>query len=387
MWGWSSRAAASASARNRATSCGRGRVAARSRFRPRSGPTRAAGAGKPRPSPPGPSSSSSSHSPRPAGIPRRGRRGASVRARVLVGRRRADLLGDRCGGPEFAKLAGQLGMAAGPASRRRAAAAPRCVVGQLVEQLRRGARRDRTGFGCVAGGHRACSSPVRVPRTRGSRRAWRGAGAGRGGGACRPAGSLRPSARAASLFESCSKWRSRTISRSTSSSCERRLEPPLELAAERRGRGGQLGIAELRGQVERRAVGERRPLPAAARGRGSAARRPRCRRCSSIMWSRAIWRSQRWNGIDRVPQVVSQPLARLDQDILDDVAGIDPASHRAIEPQVDHPPQRGAMPLPEPLRGVGVVRRDALEQAWVSVASGHILPSITTGSRFFRPPG
>ena len=35
------------------------------------------------------------------------------------------------------------------------------------------------------------------------------------------------------------------------------LEPPLELAVERRGRGGPLLVAELRGQVERRAVEKR----------------------------------------------------------------------------------------------------------------------------------
>ena len=81
----------------------------------------------------------------------------------------------------------------------------------------------------------------------------------RSGGMRMPvAASLNPECSAASLFESRSKWRSRTISRSPlSSSRSRRLEPP---AAARRGccgRGCQLLVAERRQVAATRAVENR----------------------------------------------------------------------------------------------------------------------------------
>ena len=71
---------------------------------------------------------------------------------------------------------------------------------------------------------------------------------------------------AASLLESCSKWRSRTISRSSSSSCSSAASKPrLELAPQCLGRGRQCLIAHLRGQVERRAIVEIAGPPARRR--------------------------------------------------------------------------------------------------------------------------
>ena len=49
-----------------------------------------------------------------------------------------------------------------------------------------------------------------------------------------------------------------------------------------------------------------------------------------------------------VAEVVAQPLARPEQHLLDDVAGVHAASERAVETGVDHPPQRRPMPLPFP---------------------------------------
>ena len=130
---------------------------------------------------------------------------------------------------------------------------------------------------------------------------------------------------------------------------ERRLEPPLELAAEGRGRGCQLRVAELRGQVERRAVEKRgrrqRLFAVQAAPRGAAV--------PPVLVDHRVARDLADPEVERhrrVAQVLIQPLARLDQDVLDDVTGIDPAPQRAIEAELDHPPQRCAIRLPEPLR-------------------------------------
>ena len=55
-------------------------------------------------------------------------------------------------------------------------------------------------------------------------------------------------------------------------------------------------VAELRGEVERRPVERTRPTASGCSRSRLRRAAPRCRRCWSMMWSRAICRSQRWNG-------------------------------------------------------------------------------------------
>ena len=59
----------------------------------------------------------------------------------------------------------------------------------------------------------------------------------------------------------------------------------------------------------------------------------------------------------RVAEILGQPLAGLEQDVLDDVTGVNPAGHRLIEPQPDHPPQRRPVSLPELTGRRGILRR------------------------------
>ena len=47
----------------------------------------------------------------------------------------------------------------------------------------------------------------------------------------------------------------------------------------------------------------------------------------------------------RILHVIGQPLAGFQQDILDDVAGVNPLRDHPIHPQLDHLTQRLAMPL------------------------------------------
>ena len=53
----------------------------------------------------------------------------------------------------------------------------------------------------------------------------------------------------------------------------------------------------------------------------------------------------------RMGQILLQPPMGVEQHILHDVAGIDPAADYAIHPQIDHPPQRRAMALQQPIHG------------------------------------
>ncbi len=53
----------------------------------------------------------------------------------------------------------------------------------------------------------------------------------------------------------------------------------------------------------------------------------------------------------RVTQVLAQPLAGSQEHVLDDIAGIDPAAQRPIQPQSNHPPQGRAVTLPKFVRG------------------------------------
>ena len=66
---------------------------------------------------------------------------------------------------------------------------------------------------------------------------------------------------------------------------------------------------------------------------------------------------------DRIPEIVGQPPARFDEDILHDVARVDSSANRMIESQIDHPAQRLAMPGPEPFGGGRVaINGEAVEQ-------------------------
>ena len=65
---------------------------------------------------------------------------------------------------------------------------------------------------------------------------------------------------------------------------------------------------------------------------------------------------------DRVAEVFGQPLVGLEQDLLHDVAGVDPPRQGVVEPQADHPPQGLAVPLPEAFGRLGVVPADALQE-------------------------
>ena len=191
--------------------------------------------------------------------------------------------------------------------------------------------------------------------------------------------------RAASPLDSCSKWRRRMISRSSSSSIVDGLaEPPLQLATERRGGRRGAGVAELARPGRSRSG--RRTTP--SRQRSLAVDAPRTRppgacggRRSRGRW--AICRSHRWNGSAGMLEVVGQPAARLEHHLLDHVAGVDPTAHRAVEPQADHPPERLAVPLPEPPLGRRVGPGDAVEEVRVSAGSGHMVGPDSLRS----PPG
>ena len=80
---------------------------------------------------------------------------------------------------------------------------------------------------------------------------------------------------------------------------ERLVEPrtPARAAGPRRPASARRVAEVAAARSKRRAVRERRGRPAAARGRRSAASASRCRRWASMIWSRAICRSHRWNGI------------------------------------------------------------------------------------------
>jgi hypothetical protein len=51
-----------------------------------------------------------------------------------------------------------------------------------------------------------------------------------------------------------------------------------------------------------------------------------------------------------IAQVFRQTLIGFEEHLLNDVARVDSAFDRAVEPVKDHPPERFAVPLPEPLR-------------------------------------
>ncbi len=56
-------------------------------------------------------------------------------------------------------------------------------------------------------------------------------------------------------------------------------------------------------------------------------------------------------------EVGPHPLGRLDQDVLDDVAGVDPSLDLAVEAHLDHSPERGPVPVHEVVEPRRVRRR------------------------------
>ena len=64
----------------------------------------------------------------------------------------------------------------------------------------------------------------------------------------------------------------------------------------------------------------------------------------------------------RVAEILAQPLAGLDQHVLDDVAGIDATGYGLVQPQADHPPQGRPVPLPELVGRRGIGLRNPVQQ-------------------------
>lgn len=111
---------------------------------------------------------------------------------------------------------------------------------------------------------------------------------------------------------------------------ERGLKPNCQLSAERRSRGSQAWIFELRGQVERRLIkirpGRQRTLAIQA----SALSLP----VPAMLIDDVVTRNLAEPEVerkDRVLQILRKPLVRLEQHFLNDVAGINPSTKRAIE--------------------------------------------------------
>ena len=77
----------------------------------------------------------------------------------------------------------------------------------------------------------------------------------------------------------------------------------------------------------------------------------------------------------RVPQVFTQPLAGLQEHVLDDVAGIDPPAQRLVQPQPDHPPEGRAVAFPEFVRGGRVGLLNLLQEPLGF--SSHLATSVT----------
>ena len=321
--GWSSCEAASASTRNRATSCGEGRVAAEQPLQ-RHDPAaaRLPGADRPRPSRPGPA-------PRAARSRRTGPGLGVTAGRASAGRsagrgsaaspassglRRplgaiaaASASATQIVGPQVASSSASSGCrrasssTSGSSPRREAVGQPLDQVGPAATRRdpERGRRLDRIGAG-RAGRFMAGSTSSAVSTGRSFAQDRRGAGAGRGGAACRrrprsgPA-SGRPRRWRAARSGGAGGSRGRRRRAAARAAWNRRSSSPRKAAAA----GVSAGSRSCAGQVERRPVGERAGAAAGQRPLAVEAPLPasRCRRCASIIWSRAICRSQRWNGI------------------------------------------------------------------------------------------
>ena len=63
-----------------------------------------------------------------------------------------------------------------------------------------------------------------------------------------------------------------------------------------------------------------------------------------------------------IGKIIAEPAVRLDEHILHDVAGVHPPLHHPIHAQVDHPADRGAVPLEEPVDGVAVSLTNAIQE-------------------------
>ena len=161
---------------------------------------------------------------------------------------------------------------------------------------------------------------------------------------------------------------------------EGEAEAAFELAAEAVGGGGEAGVAEAVGEVEARAVGELGRGQRSLAVEGSPGGDP----VAAVLVNHPVARDLAEPEVERhgrVAEVIGQAAARLDQDVLHDVARVDPAADRVVEPEVDHPPQRFAVPLPEPIgRGKGRRRREAVEQDAGRVGVGPHRDGVAGGS-------
>ncbi len=142
---------------------------------------------------------------------------------------------------------------------------------------------------------------------------------------------------------------------------ERSVESSLHFAANGRGGGREFGVAKLSGEVERRPIGERasteRLLAIKAARRGDAVAAILIDHMVAGDLAEPEVKRQCW-----IAKVVGKPLIGLEQDLLDDVAGVDPTGQRVVESQADHAPQGRAVPLPESFRRLGIVLLDALQK-------------------------
>ena len=122
----------------------------------------------------------------------------------------------------------------------------------------------------------------------------------------------------------------------------RLLKSALEFVADRHRGGRQLVVSEVGGQVDRRPIAEGR------RGhRPFAIDAPAPRDAVlAVLVDQVVARDVPQPEVERhrrLAQILGQAAARLQQDPLDHVAGIDPAADRAVHPHLDHPPQGLAM--------------------------------------------
>ena len=63
-----------------------------------------------------------------------------------------------------------------------------------------------------------------------------------------------------------------------------------------------------------------------------------------------------------IVEIALEPTVGLDHDILHNIAGINAALHSPIHPQIDHPPQRLAVPFQQPVKSLGIALASLIEQ-------------------------
>jgi hypothetical protein len=134
-------------------------------------------------------------------------------------------------------------------------------------------------------------------------------------------------------------------------------KPALELLAKGGGRGSQARIPKLAGEVDRRMVREpsrQRLLAVKAPARGPT--------MSAVLVDHVVASDLAKPEVkrhQRVTKIFAEPLVRLEEHFLNDVARVHPTPECVIEPETDHSSKRLAMALPERIRCVSALALDA----------------------------